>query len=223
MFFTQIWRHLGHSITPKDQLTNVTKKEKQIFNYIKFAFGKSKRMQADFRLITVTVMGIISSLSLSAKEFENAVGQISSPKEFGLVYILSNSDTGVSNSFKVTADMLDILRGKYKSPGFRFSYNMNYSVKTWTRPSGTRVCFYSGPGLSVGYLRDLSRGKGLVVALCGECGFFMKFEKAVFVKLGIQGEFGLHIMKSDSDTKVNMYKNGLASALIPQLSIGYCF
>lgn len=176
------------------------------------------------RFCSIFILWITSTLAISAQDFTNAIGYISSPKYVGISYSLTNKNSQVSNNLSLNLDLMNVLKGESDHPGLRLCYNQTRPFENWDTKSGTIISFYAGPGASVGYVMDYDEDFGWFIALSGTCGFDFKFIKPINIRIGIMGEFGIQcVNQGENNTKIKLYKNGIIRSVIPEISISYRF
>lgn len=174
-------------------------------------------------------------LSLNGLAQVTGVGLFNSPKGFGVV-LETEAGENDFNVFTAYADMYGIFEGRCLYPGFKFNYTRGRVLKVLTL-DGIDYSFYAGPGITAGYSRQyepyvykdyrkyLIRNYGLIACLSGTAGCRIGFGKSILLDLSWTVEAGVH-MRLDEDhkgLKLGLYKNGLISALYPQLTLIMAF
>ncbi len=149
-------------------------------------------------------------------------GFLYSVKEMGFEYRFGSQNNRV---LRLTADLHGVIDGKQTCPGFKMSYFKTRVLGKVKRKDGRETGnFFIGPGVSAGYVRDKGRGYGIMGAFCTNFGYDFKLEGGASIRIGLEGELGLHVIGKDAhDTSLTLYKNGIIKALIPQISINYQF
>ena len=120
-------------------------------------------------------------------------------------------------------------------PGIRFSVSRQYVLSR--RVNGdVSMTFYAGPGVTVGYVRDHDKGRGIdfvslfgntegfALAISGDGGCRFDFDGPVSLDLSFTADLGIHIRRNEMEwsyfsPNVSIFNNGLIQALYPQLTI----
>lgn len=185
--------------------------------------------------IKLKLILVISALTLGISSFAGnpALGLYSSPKGFGANFSIS-SDGRAFDSFSFYLDTYGVLSGRCLYPGYKFNYSRNI---VFSRLEGGDVAyaFYVGPGVTLGYAREyepyiytdhrkfLSGNYGAVGAASASLGCRLEFSGPVSIDLGWTVEAGVFIDKAESGTTVSFYRNGVVSAMYPQVIISLSF
>lgn len=165
------------------------------------------------------------------------VGVFSSPKGIGLA--LETPAAGESfNTFTLYADIYGIIPGRCLYPGYKFIFAHN-SVFATVSGDDLLYEFYAGPGASLGYVREyepyiytdyrkfLSGNFGAVACASASVGCRVSFpRRKISLNLSWTAEGGVFLDRNEdnpSGFEVSFYRNGLFSALYPQLTISYRF
>lgn len=138
---------------------------------------------------------------------------------------------GSENLISVTA-IMDVTSILYREemirvPGSQFRFSYDYYLKHWTIPAtGTSVDWFAGPGVMVGYMRDVDKKHGLTVAATGETGLLFNFVKDCIISLVFTVDLGVHYGKRSTyedinryDPTIDPYKNGIFRIPYPELRI----
>ena len=131
---------------------------------------------------------------------------------------------GESLRLSLNLDMTGVIPGEYLYPGL--SAEVAYLFVEWDKvfESGEKMEFYAGPGANIGYVRNMDRRYGIMVALSGCAGIEYYFNVPVSLSLTIEPSLGLHVSR-DSSGNMNMdfYKAGLLYSVCPHIGIKYSF
>lgn len=179
------------------------------------------------RTVLVSVL-LATYVPLSANR--PSFGVYSSPKGFGLT--ITKEHAKADNSFTLYFDMYGIYMSRTDIPGAKFNYSRIHTFKKWEQEEYS-LCFYGGPGCSIGYVFDyekgwdkLQRSQGAMTALSYTAGLKMDFSSSkVSLDFSLEPELGLHLRRDNSadNNSLSLYVNGLIQSIYPQVSIFYRF
>ena len=127
---------------------------------------------------------------------------------------------GDATSFKVydlTLELMDVLNGHFDTPGFRFAYHYAVVLRTGVLRGGGYT-LYAGPGISCGYVRERSEGRGMMAGLSCLAGVSAAFRHDIDLALEWQAYAAFRLTDPDSPS-LSWYQYGLAGAWIPRLRI----
>ncbi len=140
----------------------------------------------------------------------------------GLVYehMLSH-DTFAGLSLK--AETAEMFMGRTDHPGISASFTWNLILKEWTSADGNRLNLHAGPGLALGWAKDLRKGEGAMIGLTGKFGLECSFKRKVLISISISPIIGTHAEILDDSIRMTHYLNGLVSSSMPEIGIRYVF
>jgi len=152
------------------------------------------------------------------------IGTYQSMKGLGLAADIKDANRGY-HSLVLYADCCNVFYGTEKVPGFRTSYAYNIHFLGNDHSNGINVSLYSGPGVTVGYVRDHGKDFGFMGSLLADIGININFPNKVTMSLGWSVELGFHLKKSDNPdyNVMTIYNNGLYHCHYPELKIFYRF
>ena len=174
-----------------------------------------------YRTSHILAAAVASLLCLNAAGQTFYGGLFNSPKGIGIDAEFHNREDRIQ-SIQLYADIYGMPGGQVDRPGIKLNWNCGYILKTWQKEN-CDVLFHLGPGISLGYVRDLKMGNSPGVAFClsGSVGWMFRFRRSISLNLSWTAEAGMHIRQEPGldGSKVALYKNGLARFPLPQLSI----
>ena len=198
-----------------------------------YSYVKNQRILLRISPKSITVF-LLTLVSFNAAAKVDALGAFNSPKGFGAVleFVSGKNETNV---FSAYADMYGIFEGRCAAPGFKINYTRCKSLKD-IELNGVNCKLYAGPGFTTGYARQyepyyndyrkyLSRNYGVIACLSGTAGCRFDFGSSISLDLSWTVEAGVHMRLDENsrEFKLGLYKNGLISALYPQLTIYFGF
>ncbi|MBP9997873.1 MAG: hypothetical protein KBS67_01380 [Bacteroidales bacterium] len=146
-------------------------------------------------------------------------GLFNSPKGFGVAVRFSSMEREFS-TINLFADVTGLLDGQSNSPGVKICYDYAFSYLEFG--TNGRLRLYSGPGVSIGYLKDrVAEPHGFMLALNCVNGIQAFFDRGVSLDLSFTLEAGLH-MRTDvlaDSSRLSIYGNGFRQCFFPQLTI----
>ena len=150
-------------------------------------------------------------------------------KGFGATALYAREGSQSTLSMTALIDLASILYREemIRVPGSQFRFSYDYSLKEWTiDATGTQVRFVAGPGVMLGYLRDVDKKHGLAVAATGEAGLLFNFIKDCVISVKFTVDLGVHYGKRSTyedinryDPTIDPYKNGFRRIPYPELRI----
>lgn len=176
------------------------------------------------------ILTLFLTVPSAAIEPGSYAGIFNSPKGIGLCVDIPSNSTESFNSFSLVADIYGVPLGRALYPGVKGIWLHNW-VTGERKNSFHTLVFYSGIGLSAGYLHDFEREGtseslrylkndfGVSAAVAANTGFRCDFGRRLTLDLSVCTEIGAHVLKQDSQTVLRLYKNGLIQTLYPQLKI----
>ncbi|MBO8445286.1 MAG: hypothetical protein IAC23_06295 [Bacteroidetes bacterium] len=121
------------------------------------------------------------------------------------------------------ADLYNVLSGKSRCPGIRFSYIKDFIFAS-SEHEDFVLNWYAGPGFTAGYVMDHACEEyGLMTGLCANVGVEFNFEVPVCISIGLMPSLAAHFVKEEGNLTLNIYTNGLMHILSPKLGIKYRF
>lgn len=180
-----------------------------------------RRIIPRLKALTVTFLMTIS-LS-SAYSQPRSVGATYSFTGFSISYehLIKGEDTFVDMSIKAETSEMFFL--KSDAPGVSASVTLNYPVRNWLSSEGNKMSFIAGPGLLIGYGRDMNTAKGLYLGIKGKLGFECRFSRNITLSAFVSPTIGTHMDIHREYVRMKYYRNGLICGLIPEVGIKYAF
>lgn len=181
---------------------------------------------------TIVTAAVAVLLSISSYAQGPYLGVFNSLKGIGAALELPAKDPSEFNSFALYAEIFGIPTGRCSEPGVKFNWSHNFIL--WnTEKDSTVYSIYAGPGISCGYMRDFELGKrkdkslvltkkpGVMTALSGTGGARFSFSGRIALDLSFTLDLGIFVRRDEAlnNFDLNLYRNGLAQSLYPQLSI----
>ena len=181
---------------------------------------------------TIVTAAVAVLLSISSYAQGPYLGVFNSLKGIGAALELPAKDSSEFNSFALYAEIFGIPTGRCSEPGVKFNWSHNFIL--WdTEKDSTVYSIYAGPGISCGYMRDFELGKrkdkslvltkkpGVMTALSGTGGARFSFSGRIALDLSFTLDLGIFVRRDEAlnNFDLNLYRNGLAQSLYPQLSI----
>ncbi|MBR4809890.1 MAG: hypothetical protein IK031_06395 [Bacteroidales bacterium] len=165
---------------------------------------------------------------------QESVGLFNSVKGFGATVRLQEND-GVFHTATAFIDLYGVATGRCSNPGLRVNVSRQYVLGRMER-GDVNLTFYSGPGATLGYVRDHDKGfgidlrsivgnnEGFVAAISGDAGCRFDFGGRVALDLSLATDLGVHVRKNENEKEyfapsVSIYNNGWMQWLYPQLTI----
>ena len=110
------------------------------------------------KLHIVLLVFFLSFLALPSGAQES-VGLFNSPKGFGAQVRFPEND-GIFHSALVFVDIYGVPTSRCSNPGIRVNASRNY-ILSRRQKGEIGMSFYAGPGVTLGYLRDHDKGRGI--------------------------------------------------------------
>lgn len=176
-------------------------------------------------IITLAFFAILTgSFNCTADNpYQHSIGGSFSPKACFVSWEFYSRNELSSHNFLFGTDLYGVINGRY-SPGYKVEYFLNYDFKSWQCSDGLKINFYSGPGAMAGFLRDIDNDWGFCAGLCGDTGFSFNFKSSFKISIGFSGSLAYHVSRKSVRTySVNLYKNGILTAICPVVGIRYVF
>ncbi len=175
------------------------------------------------RTLTVLVLTVSAAGWLFAQESEtvpqNDIGAIFSMNRSGILYSRTTSEEIFWN-ISLAIDYGDCILRHSVEPGVSAAFNYNFIIRTWEHRNGSSH-IYAGPGVIFGYAHDRKRAYGLIGAVTGTFGYEYRFNIPVSISVGIVPTLGVHAGETGGRLLMELYNNGLAWSLGPQISLTY--
>lgn len=177
------------------------------------------------RILVPIVLFLCSlpSLAQGDRTRDFALGSFNSFKGVGLsAEFYSNSQ---SSYISAILDLSGIIYGISSTPGFKACYHHVNDICGHVFKSGRSCSLFAGPGIIVGYVRDVDPYMGALSGISGIIGARMSFGERFRLALAFQADLAVHIYKDHIKDQVTMslYRSGFNKAYYPQMTIEYCF
>lgn len=164
---------------------------------------------------------------------QESIGVFNSVKGIGATVRLQEKD-GIFHTATAFVDIYGVATSRCSNPGLRFNVSRQY-VLGRRQQGDVQMTFYTGPGITLGYVRDHDKGfgidlksifgdnEGAVAAISGDAGCRFDFGSRVALDLSLAVDLGLHIRKNENERdyfapSVSIYNNGWMQWLYPQLT-----
>ncbi|MCD8206716.1 MAG: hypothetical protein LUD72_02130 [Bacteroidales bacterium] len=151
---------------------------------------------------------------------QNDIGAIFSLNRSGIIYSRTTSPDIFWN-ISLAIDYGDCILRHSVEPGVTAAFSYNFVIRNWTHKNGSSH-LYAGPGVTLGYAHDHDKSYGFIGAVTGTFGYEYRFNIPVTLSVGIVPTLGVHVGKNDARMLMELYSNGLAWSLGPQVSLKYC-
>lgn len=165
----------------------------------------------------------VSAWQAPAQEYKSlSFGTFHSPKGLG-ISMETQLDQGSFDSIDVIADIFGILRADYSTPGIKATYYRGI-VLDKRRHDGYDWDFYAGPGVTIGYVRDIHEPFSAVAGMTGVIGGRMSFfEKRIVICMEAGMDLAVEMNRNNRyrNVKLTLYKSGLLHSFYPQVRILY--
>lgn len=166
---------------------------------------------------------LLSATVASAANRITGFGTMFSAKAVGLS---AEIDRGAyTTRFSLLCDIGGTLVGNSDYPGIKAVYNFEYVFRRWDIMEGGELAFFSGPGLSAGYVcNTCDFHHGFMAALYGNTGIRLSLPTKIDIIFSFSGELGFHTRFNNKyDNSMKLYHTGLEGIVYPELSIIYRF
>ena len=177
-------------------------------------------MKTTSKLICV-LAGLLFQTGVCNAQFFSG-GTFNSPKGMGLGVDFSFRGDGDFSSANIWMDARDFFGEGGTEVGIKGSFIHNFSLFTTNGPEN-RLTVYAGPGVSLGYVYDIEKGRGVMGALCADVGVRVELSNPLIVSLGFSADLGLHASREQEGTVLSIYKEGLIHSYYPELRFMYNF
>lgn len=154
------------------------------------------------------------------------------PRSIGTAYSLSGccisyEHTIGEDSFiesEIKAELGEIFANRADVPGVSASFTWNHVIRSWVSAEGNEVRMYTGPGLAIGKCKDFMMKDGAFFGLkCrfgADCSFL---GRKIIISACVAPILGTHMKITDNLLEMRYYRNGLISAIVPEIGIRYMF
>lgn len=156
-----------------------------------------------------------------ARQYGWEAGLVNSPDHLGIT-VRTPANDGIFNTFTLTAEMKNVLSGRESAPGVKFIFQHNRAIAGGMMGGQYLWMLYAGPGVTCGYVRDLSPIYGFMTGVCGNIGICAGFMNNLSVAVEFQGDIAF-IIRDMSNPSMSMYRTGVYRCWIPVLKIAYAF
>lgn len=156
-----------------------------------------------------------------ARPYGWEAGLVNSPDHLGIT-VRTPANDGIFNTFTLTAEMRNVLSGRETAPGVKFIFQHNRAIAGGMMGGQYPWMLYAGPGVTCGYVRDLSPVYGLMAGVCGNIGIRTGFMNNLSLAAEFQGDIAF-IIRDISNPSMSMYRTGVYRCWIPVLRIAYAF
>lgn len=124
----------------------------------------------------------------------------------------------------VNLDMADVISGRECYPGFSIDGCYNFTFAAATFGNGEKIRGYAGPGVSLGYVRDIDGKHCLIAGMCGNIGVEYLFNVPVSLSLSLNPTLSMAVKRNENGfLTMGAYKNGLIYSILPHIGIRYHF
>jgi len=150
-----------------------------------------------------------------------AYGASFSPTAIGISF----HSPGRRDSFKkydTTIELMDVINGRFSTPGYRFAYHHAVILNERELPSGQTYRIYSGPGMTVGYVREKGTKRGMMAGISACLGGSVALRHNIFMSLEWQ-LYAAFLFTDPESPKMQWYDYGVDGAWIPRLIISKHF
>lgn len=174
-------------------------------------------------LFSALILLTASAWQAPAQEYKSlSLGTFHSPKGLG-VCMESQMEQGSFDSLDLIADIFGILRADYSTPGIKATYyrgivldHRHHDAYDWD--------FYAGPGVTLGYVRDIHEPFSAVAGMTGVIGGRMSFfGKRIVICMEAGTDLAVELNRNNRyrNIKLTLYKSGLLHSFYPQVRILY--
>lgn len=156
----------------------------------------------------------------TGRSFE--VGTFHSYKAIGFdIDVVSSADQ--YDTFQLVADMHQVFSGKRPAPGIRAAYIHNVVLKHFTFDGDVEALLYTGPGLTLGYVRDGAKPFGIMTGITGVLGarFILSHNITICTEIGTDISLFAGRNQRYNNIDLTLYESGLKNIIYPQLKIMY--
>lgn len=163
---------------------------------------------------------------------QTSVGLFSSPKGFGAnAQFASALRSDAFHDLSLYADTYGVMMGKCLQPGIRlnYSYASVFHRFSWR---GMDCCLFTGPGISLGWVREYEKGlfdpevkyflsPGGMAAVNAAFGIQVRCHERIRLDLRWEAQAGVFYRDDPSLNSITLsfFKNGICQALYPELII----
>lgn len=166
------------------------------------------------------ILTFVNSTSIRAQS--RAIGTAYSFSGISLVYD-HEVNNGCFIELALKGEMGEVLAGRSCIPGISASFTWNYILKEWKISDDETLEMFAGPGVSMGYAKDLKRDKGFDFGLKGQFGIEFLFERKAIISLSISPVMGSHVEFNGNAINIRSYNYGLLNSIMPEIGIKYRF
>ena len=169
--------------------------------------------------IIFCIASIILSSGISRGQRIEA-GVKSSAKSFGAALDIRGQST---SRFEICADLYKVIDGTFSSPGYRAGYQISFPLICKDLSESCTFRFEAGPGMTAGFVRDGDKDRGLLGGVSGIAVIDLIFNKLT-ISCSATAILGFHLNYHNSEFgTLELYRNGLKYAGIPEITIKYRF
>lgn len=158
--------------------------------------------------------------SLNAQD--NSLGTTWSFAGIGIAYERNVSADAFAH-VSIQTEMLETFIGRTEHPGLSAAFTWNLVFAQIESRNGTPVRFFAGPGIAAGLSCDLDTPRGMYFGLKGRVGVQCIYDRKVNISVSLAPLLGIHVSQRDENIMTQTYKNGLLSAIFPEIGISYRF
>lgn len=177
-------------------------------------------MQKVASILCVLLMTI--SFTDKALARERSLGAVFSYAGSGLDYV-QFADSHHFYRYQLRVETPDLFWSEDGKAGISASASWNTVFSSIESRNGNRIRFYAGPGLGIGYSRDLKSMPGVFIGLKGCIGGECSFPRGIALSISISPMLGGHFSKKDGMIRMGLHKWGLCYGLMPEAGIRYIF
>ena len=170
--------------------------------------------------IIFCIASIILSSGISRGQRIEA-GVKSSAKSFGAALNIRGRQS--TSRFEICADLYKVIDGTFSSPGYRAGYQISFPLICKDLSESCTFRFEAGPGMTAGFVRDGDKDRGLLGGVSGIAVIDLIFNKLT-ISCSATAILGFHLNYHNSEFgTLELYRNGLKYAGIPEIAIKYRF
>ena len=168
--------------------------------------------------IIFCIASIILSSGISRGQRIEA-GVKSSAKSFGAALDIRGRQS--TSRFEICADLYKVIDGTFSSPGYRAGYQISFPLIC--KDLSESCTFRFEAGMTAGFVRDGDKDRGLLGGVSGIAVIDLIFNKLT-ISCSATAILGFHLNYHNSEFgTLELYRNGLKYAGIPEITIKYRF
>lgn len=134
-----------------------------------------------------------------------------------------SKDRNAFHSASVSFDFDGLFNNEVLFPGVSTSYAYDFCFDRSLRNGGS-LAFYTGPGVTTGWVKDRNTQFGIMFGLKLDLGVEYRTPRSpLSIGAKINPTIGMHIHRKDRNIQMGSYLNGLISGMIPEFTVAYDF